>query len=509
MSKKPVYILASVLTLLGIAVYIYKIAFLGYPVVSHAKVGVWEIEARVKFTAVGGEVKLGLFTPPASGRNAILERRYVAPGYGLTTENDGPNQRAIVSTRKASGAQTVYYRVAVQRTPGAPPSQPNRSTAIDPPGLEDAQLSAAQTIVREAEAQSADAATMAPQIIERFTKQPRSDRVAILLGANPKPRDVAVAIVKTLGVGNIPAHIVNGLILDAPRKRAQIAYWIEAYVGDKWVAFDLKTGTAGVSDNHLVWWRGSKQLTTLTGGTDLSVNIATNRLEESALVNLLSMAQSRRDAMISFSLFSLPIQTQHVYRLLVVVPIGIFLLVLLRNVVGVTTLGTFMPVLIALSFRETQLLWGLILFVIVVGSGLLVRAYFETLKLLLVPRLASVLICVVLIMAVLSIVAHKLGFDRGLSVALFPMVIMTMTIERLSIVWDERGASHAMKQAVGSLAVAVLCYLVMNLDIVAHQLFTFPELLLIILAATILLGRYTGYRLVELPRFKVLAQGRG
>ena len=40
-------------------------------------------------------------------------------------------------------------------------------------------------------------------------------------------------------------------------------------------------------------------------------------------------------------------------------------------------------------------------------------------------------------------------------------------------------------------------------------MFTFPELLLIVLAVTILLGRYTGYRLVELPRFKVLAQERG
>ena len=31
------------------------------------------------------------------------------------------------------------------------------------------------------------------------------------------------------------------------------------------------------------------------------------------------------------------------------------------------------------------------------------------------------------------------------------------------------------------------------------------ELLLIVLAATLMLGRYTGYRLTELPRFRVLA----
>jgi len=34
----------------------------------------------------------------------------------------------------------------------------------------------------------------------------------------------------------------------------------------------------------------------------------------------------------------------------------------------------------------------------------------------------------------------------------------------------------------------------------------FPELLLVVLAATLLLGRYTGYRLFELWRFRELAR---
>jgi hypothetical protein len=46
----------------------------------------------------------------------------------------------------------------------------------------------------------------------------------------------------------------------------------------------------------------------------------------------------------------------------------------------------------------------------------------------------------------------------------------------------------------------------MHLSYVAHLAFVFPELLLIVLGGTLLLGRYSGYRLVELPRFKVLAE---
>ncbi len=51
---------------------------------------------------------------------------------------------------------------------------------------------------------------------------------------------------------------------------------------------------------------------------------------------------------------------------------------------------------------------------------------------------------------------------------------------------------------------AALAYLVMHQRAVQHLFFVFPELLLVLLAATLLLGRYSGYRLLELLRFKVL-----
>jgi len=117
-----------------------------------------------------------------------------------------------------------------------------------------------------------------------------------------------------------------------------------------------------------------------------------------------------------------------------------------------------------------------------------------------------VLIVVVVLLALVSIFTHKLGLERGLSVALFPMVILTMTIERMSVVWEERGASEAIKQGIGSLVAASLAYSVINLRLVQHLFFVFPELLLILLAATLLLGRYSGYRLVELWRFRAFLQ---
>jgi hypothetical protein len=48
----------------------------------------------------------------------------------------------------------------------------------------------------------------------------------------------------------------------------------------------------------------------------------------------------------------------------------------------------------------------------------------------------------------------------------------------------------------------------MSAQPVQHVFFAFPEIILVLIALTLLIGRYTGYRLSELVRFKVLSEPR-
>jgi uncharacterized membrane protein len=58
----------------------------------------------------------------------------------------------------------------------------------------------------------------------------------------------------------------------------------------------------------------------------------------------------------------------------------------------------------------------------------------------------------------------------------------------------------------GSIAIAALAYLAMGQPNLQHLIFVFPEMLLVLLALTLVLGRYSGYRLTELYRFRALAR---
>jgi len=176
----------------------------------------------------------------------------------------------------------------------------------------------------------------------------------------------------------------------------------------------------------------------------------------------------------------------------------------LHQIIGLKTFGTFTPILISLAFRQTGLIVGIPLFVLVVIIGLLFRGYLNRLQLLIVPRLAAILTATVLMIGVLAILMESLDISLGLSVSLFPIVILAMTIERAALMWEEAGAKDTIVAGLGSILASIIGYFCMVNDYVQHWAFVFPELLLLVLAINILVGRYNGYKLIEYFRFRSL-----
>ena len=506
MSRLHLYLLCLSLTAIGLALFLYKAVVLRFPMAPEAEESIWQVEAQVTFTAKGKSTKVQLFLPQSTPLLSVVNESFISRGYGLTTKKTGANRQATWSTRRAGGRQTLYYRSTVRRVETKDSLGADKEPAIIDPGFDGSFLEAAQSLISVIRGQSADLDSFVIELLQHLRTGQSEENIRLLLGPEASMERVAETAVRILAEARIASRSVHGILLEADNRDAPIRHWLEVYDGGRWRAYDLSSGGEGIREELLAWWRGPDPLGQVQGGEGFHVVMSIAVNQEEAIRSAMERARLANPALLEFSLFRLPIQTQSVYRVLLLIPLGAFLVVIFRNVVGISTFGTFMPVLIALAFRETQLLWGIALFSLMVGLGLAFRFYLDRLKLLLVPRLASVLIMVVVLMVSLSIVTNKLGLERALSVALFPMVILTMTIERMSIVWEERGAGEALKQGLGSLLVATLSYLLMSIRYVEHVMFVFPELLLLLLGGTLLLGRYTGYRLVEIHRFKTFRE---
>ena len=504
MNQRYVYVLALLLTVVGLAVFFYKWQVLGFPVTENQERPVWTIEAAVKFDSGPGSIKVQLHVPTLTPGFRMLNENSVSRGYGFSLNYGSGGREAQWAIRRADGEQTIYYRISVYEDDSV--DQSDTTPPFPPlPVINEPLKTAVDVLVSEVRDHSADTASFTTELLRRVNDPSPDTNVELLMTGVDSSADFVGVVTTILAAARIPARMVRGFPLSGRQRSADLVAWLEVHDGDKWLYFNPETGEERLPERYFVWWRGNERIVNVEGGSNVDVRFAIqeNHLDAIAIAETQS---AQRDAFaVDFSLYSLPIQTQAVYSVLLMIPIGALIMVILRNFVGIDAFGTFMPVLIALAFRETKLLWGVILFTTLVALGLSIRFLLDRLRLLLVPRLGAVLIVVVILMLIISLMSHRLGLETGLSVALFPMVIIAMTIERMSVVWEERGAFDAMRAGAGSLIVAVVAYVFMGMSWLEHLIFTFPELLLLVLSMVIVAGRYTGYRLSELRRFRALS----
>ena len=505
MKNRHLYVLSAILAAVGLGFFLYKVYFLNLPLRPGERVVNWEVQARINFEARNEPVTLSLFVPQSEGLFTIVDQSFVSEGYGVTTVTQGANRRVQFSIRKASGKQTLYYRFIVNRGKLGRGESKTEKPDVRAQRFDGVQLAAARNILRTLEPEAAGDETLVRLLLQRLTAESPDDDAATLLGPAPNVQTQIRIATRVLAMAAIPARMVTGLRLVEINRTATPIHWLEAYTDGEWQGYAPQTDTFAVPNSFLPWWRGASPLANVTGGIGLHTTLSVAAASEPALRMAVILNQDPERNLLDFSLFTLPLDTQHVYKIILTVPLGVLFLTLLRNVVGLRTFGTFMPILIALAFRETNVVWGVVLFTTVTAIGLLVRLYLENLRLLMVPRLSSVLIVVLLSMAGISVLSHELGFERGLSVSLFPMVILTMTVERMSIVWDERGPVEMLRLGINSLIVAIVAYFIIINPYAEHLVLVFPELLLVLLSINLLLGRYSGFRLLDLPRFRVLA----
>ncbi len=348
---------------------------------------------------------------------------------------------------------------------------------------------------------------MPQKIIHVFNQKPAPTAINALLPFKTSQEEVATSVKNILALDGIPARLIKGVRLEENKKSFSPDFMIEAYVSGKWRLYNLKNGQKGMPDNFIIFQRGDKPLFDIEGGENSSIQFSVLRSTTSNFD--LANHRARLDKTKTWfdnSIYSLPVTSQNILKWLSVFPLAILIIVIVRNIIGLQTMGTFTPMLIAMSLTQTGFVNGMISFVIIIAIGMMLRTLLSKLNLLLVPRISSVVIFVILIMQLMTIVGFRMKFDFAQSSVFFPLIIMAWIIERASITWEEDGALNATREIIFTVITAVVTYFVIQDEYIRHMMFAFNELNLVILFVVMLLGTYTGYRLLELKRFAPLVK---
>nr|WP_282434744.1 7TM domain-containing protein [Thalassotalea sp. Y01] len=305
-------------------------------------------------------------------------------------------------------------------------------------------------------------------------------------------------------MADIPSQRVRGLTLEDGRRNQSLIPLVQLYINDNWRLLDIESKSIDDELPILVWQQGVPSLLDLEGGRNSKVRFSISKTTTSAVIEANNSAQ--QGDFFDFGLYQLPLEEQNLFKGILLLPVGALVVVFLRVIIGLKCSGTFMPILIATSFIQTELLNGVVGFLLIVSAGLVIRSYLSHLNLLLVSRISAVVIVVIGIITVFTVFAFRMGLTEALTITFFPMIIMAWTIERMSILWEEEGGKEVLIQGSGSMIVAIVAYLLMDNHMIRHWAFNFLGAHAIVMALILMMGQYTGYRLLELRRFKPMAE---
>ncbi len=196
--------------------------------------------------------------------------------------------------------------------------------------------------------------------------------------------------------------------------------------------------------------------------------------------------------------------SQNVIYLLLVVPFLTFLTSFVRQVVGISTFGVYAPLVLSLSFFVLGPQFGLMVFFVTLFVSYLIRVLFERVELLYIPRLSLLLSALSLSFFLVLGLAIYFDTNVNLSLAIFPMLVMSTISEKFLSAQSEEGIRNAIIVAGETFFVALVGYFLFDMALFKDSILAFPEWILLPILGNIWLGRFTGLRWTEYFRFRTL-----
>lgn len=501
------------LVVLGLSIFGWKVLKLDVPLLPDEPEGLWQVGLRVSAVPEAPAYSLQAAMPSPNLQQFVFGEQFSSGRLRLGVRDEETGRRAVWRGSGTSPfAIDLVYRVQLTRRDLQVPLReldqeiPARiakaygASASDLPATSEAVTRVLEELGLPDERDVGGRIRSIFAFVEHETRSGRSDDPILVLRDREGSRLGRERLLATmLRAAGIPTRLARGLELREPNPEQRV--WCQVWVGD-WVPISATNRFLGnPPDNFLTLATNDAPLVSGSslGSVDYEFEAIRERLSPQEVATMMMPSD---DLFSAISLHRLPVGLQSALRILLLMPLGALVLTLLRNVVGFPSYGTFMPMLVALALRGTGLAIGLLLVGVVLLIGVFGRLFVTKLRLLLVPRL-SLLLCIVVGsvtgLALLGFEFDERNFYAGL---IFPIVILTMLIERFSITLAEEGLRSAAIRGGSSIALAVALYPLFTNPTIEHFMFSFPEWILVVMGILIWLGGYTGYRITDVLRFR-------
>lgn len=196
--------------------------------------------------------------------------------------------------------------------------------------------------------------------------------------------------------------------------------------------------------------------------------------------------------------------------LLLMLPGVAALIAAIRHFIGIRGFGIFLPAALSVVFVATGPVVGILLFLVIVFMSTAARLILRKTKVKLqyLPRMALILLVVVLGILGVLFAAPVVKEPSLASVSIFPVLILVLLAEDFSKVQLGKSAKTAIHLTTETLILALISYIFLTFKPVQEIALLHPEeFIVFVFVFDIIVGRYVGLRLIELWRFRKLISG--
>lgn len=193
--------------------------------------------------------------------------------------------------------------------------------------------------------------------------------------------------------------------------------------------------------------------------------------------------------------------------LMLLFPLIVSVIAASRHVIGLKGFGVYIPAVLSVAFVSTGIIAGVVIFVAVLLAATLARMLIHRLKLPLLPRTAMLLWGVSFFITLLLIGSSWFDTSSLLTLNIFPILIIMLLTENFMSTQLISSQKEALSITFETLLTAIVCAFIINMEHIQELVLLYPEIAFVAVAAVnILVGRYTGLRLLERARFQSIIE---
>lgn len=193
--------------------------------------------------------------------------------------------------------------------------------------------------------------------------------------------------------------------------------------------------------------------------------------------------------------------------LLLMLPFVATFIAFARQIIGIRGFGIYITLILAYAFVATGLKYGLLIFFVVISAGTLIRTLIKKIRIMYLPRMAIILSGVTFSIFLLFLAGSFLKFEGLSAISIFPILVMTLIVERFVAAQIERGPKTAIFMTFETLLMATISYFLLEWKLFQQIVLDYSLLsIFILILLNYLLGRWTGLRISEYFRFRELIE---